>query len=50
VISLIEDAAALLFFVVTVVVPILAALFLGVVAFLVLRRLTRRTAPVPSTA
>lgn len=50
VISLIEDLVALAVFVFTVVVPILAAATIALVAFLVLRRMTRRSAPALHTA
>ena len=45
VISVAEDVLALAMFVFTVVVPVLAATALAVVAFLVVRRLARRSAP-----
>jgi len=45
VISVAEDVLAVGMFVLTIVVPVLAALTLLVVAFFVLRRLTRRPAP-----
>jgi hypothetical protein len=49
VVSVIEDVVALVFFLVTVVLPLLAAGVFLILAFLVLRRLVRRAAPVPST-
>jgi hypothetical protein len=49
VVSVVEDVVALAFFLVTVVLPVLAAGVLLILAFLVLRRLARRSAPVPST-
>jgi hypothetical protein len=45
VISLVEDAIAIAMFVLTVVVPLLAAASLLVVGFLVVRRIARRPAP-----
>ena len=45
VISIIEDVLAVAVFVFTVLVPILAASLIAVVAFLVLRRLARRSSP-----
>jgi hypothetical protein len=45
VISLVEDVVALAIFVFTVVVPLLAAIALLAVGFLVVRRMARRSAP-----
>lgn len=45
VISLIEDGIAIAMFVITVVVPLLAAITLLLVAYLVVRRMARRSAP-----
>jgi hypothetical protein len=45
VISLIEDGMAIAMFVLTVLVPLLAAIMLLLVAYLVLRRMARRPAP-----
>jgi hypothetical protein len=49
VVSVLEDLIALGLFLVTVVLPLVAAGLLLLVAFLVLRRLSRRAIPVPST-
>lgn len=49
VVSVLEDLIALGLFLVTVVLPLVAAGLLLLVAFLVLRRLSRRATPVPST-
>lgn len=50
VISLIEDALTLVLFIVTVVVPVVTLVALGLVTFLVVRRLLRRPpSPVPAT-
>ncbi len=48
VVSVAEDVLTLAMFVVTVVVPVLAALLLGLLAYFVLRRLLRRPAPAVS--
>ena len=50
IISLLEDLVALAVFVFSVVVPILAAATIALVAFLVLRRLSRRSTPELHTA
>jgi hypothetical protein len=50
VVSLLEDVLAFLFFVLTVLVPLVAAALLFLVAFLVLRRLARRSQPDPRPA
>jgi hypothetical protein len=50
VVSVIEDVLAFVFFVVTVLVPVVAATLLLLVAFLVVRRLARRPQPAPRTA
>lgn len=49
VVSVLEDLIALGLFVVTVVLPLVAAGLLLLVAFFVVRRLSRRAAPIPST-
>jgi hypothetical protein len=49
VISLVEDALTVVMFAFTVVLPILAALTLATIAVLAVRRLARRSSPVPST-
>jgi hypothetical protein len=48
VLSLLEDATTLLLFALTVVLPIVAAALVLVAAFLVVRKLRRRSASVPS--
>jgi len=50
VVSVLEDLIALGLFLVTVVLPLVAAGLLLLVAFLVLRRLSRRATPVPTTS
>lgn len=49
-VSLLEDVAAFLFFVLAVLVPLVAAALLFLVAFLLLRRMARRAQPDPRPA